>query len=442
MNVQLHVVALYFAFVVLWGLSVDHPLAPLQAFGFLKWVSPVVIGVLALTVLRKARQPINVWGINLALGLLILWVVVSAIANRTPAGLAVAWILLYLKYPLFAVYLNNLSLRPGTAIALLQAVAWFALFLVVEGFTRTALGLYDHPDQISYVLGPHGHFIVGFVCSIAIIYLSAVAFVRRRFWCLALAVGLISVSIPGEIKALTIGGPLLIGVVYAVWARGMRLRIPLVAQLSKAAVGLAGLGLAIGFLFERFADPDTAQILYSLLENLGTWLREGGTLQEARLSRVSTIAEVVQQLRDHPLGLLAGLGPGTTFLAAGDAREGLVGHHSWNQIGMLLADVGVVGLGLYVTLLLSIVAPFWSLARRLPELDDSRRILVVSFGAVGFYYVVLAPLYDLAWRYDGIGYVFFVLASAAYRLQREGRAVEAGAPALGGTFPAPAAGGA
>ena len=419
MQGQRHIVVLYVGFIVLWGLSVDHPDAPLRDYGFLKWFSAWATCLLvATTVAKNARGRLNIYGLSLPVCILMAWVVLSAVRNGSTPGVTLVWLVFHLKYVFFLLYLNNLSLRVETVAVLLRATVILGSLLVVEGYIRTALDLYDHPDQLSSFLGPHGTVNVGFVCCIAIIYLTACALVKRKWSCLLLGFALVSIAVPGEIKALTISGPLMAAVVYFAHARGMSLRIPLAKwTFGCAVVGVVFWGLAL--LYLRFRNPETSVVMLTLIDNFQTWLREGGSLHEAQLNRLSTVAEVVVQLREDPTSFWLGRGPGATF---GSARQFVIEHHSWNQIGKMLADIGVMGTALYVWMLTKLSIPGWRMLKRLGSYEDKHRILILTFAGVSVYYVVVAPMYDQVWRYDAVGFVFFALISGLYRLRMEAQA--------------------
>jgi len=116
--------------------------------------------------------------------------------------------------------------------------------------------------------------------------------------------------------------------------------------------------------------------------------------------------------------LMFGLGPGSALAGGFFGSPGNIFRLLYrtplylNQIGVILAEVGIIGLSVY----------FWMLIRLLRTIvranisieDTNLRILSGSLVGMWVFYAVLGPFYDLVWRHDSSNYIFYFFAAVIY----------------------------
>ena len=72
-------------------------------------------------------------------------------------------------------------------------------------------------------------------------------------------------------------------------------------------------------------------------------------------------------------------------------------------------------------MLIRLALPGLKLIRHLRSFEQRQQVLILTFAGMSVYYIVLSPMYDLVWRYDAVGYVFFLLTGTMYRLAADAR---------------------
>jgi len=316
-----------------------------------------------------------------------------------------------------------------------KVFSWLFLFLVIIQipeciYRYAALGI--TVDHISWTMGPWGHFDLGIYMVYAVALITAFGLVKRFSWLhIAFFAFLFTLALLGEIKAFILSAPVVsVFTIYAVLRQKRRpnekqvLKRLLVVLFPVFFLVLSYCGVAV---WGRI-HPGRSNVLTPFVQNLPAILAHPlSFLQGDKIAhsagRISGGAVVWSYLKKDWGMLMFGLGPGSALAGNFFARPGGVfkmSLRSLNQIGALLAEVGIIGLALYFWMLLRLAHTIVT-ANTVIE-DADLRILSASLVGMWVFYAVLGPFYDQVWRHDAPNYIFYFFAAVIYSSVQNKRA--------------------
>ena len=406
----------------------------LQNYLILRWTTifivPLIIFIQFVKVTGKS-QSLKLSNIALPLGIFIVFSVCSAILNNVALLELLGSLILYIRYPLLFIAFINMDI-PRNVVKIFSRLFLFLVIIQVPEciYRYAALGI--TMDHISWTMGPWGHFDLGIYMVYAVALITAFGLVKGFNWLhIAVFAFLFILALLGEIKAFILSAPVVsVFTIYAVLRQKQR---PNEKQVSKRLLAVLFPVFFLVFSYCTFAvwgkiHYGRSNTLIPFLQNLPVILRHPLSFLQGdeiaySAARISGGAVVWSYLKKDWGMLMFGLGPGSALAGNFLARPGSLFNISapaLNQLGAILAEVGIIGWSLYFWMLLRLLH---TIVRANISIEDTNlRILSASLVGMWFFYAVLGPFYDLVWRHDASSYIFYFFAAVVYNhLQNKSR---------------------
>lgn len=406
----------------------------LEDYLILRWATvfiiPLIVLVQFIKVTGKSRS-LKLSNIALPLAAFAAFSVCSAIFNNVAFLGLLGSLILYIRYPLLFIAFINMDI-PRNVVKIFSRLFLFLVIIQIPEciYRYAALGI--TVDHISWTMGPWGHFDLGIYMVYAVALIAAFGLVKRFSWLhIAVFAFLFTLALLGEIKAFILSAPVVsVFTIYAVLRQKRRpnekqvLKRLLVVLFPVFFLVLSYCGVAVwGRIHPGRSDTLTpfVQNLPAILAHPLSFLQ--GDKMAHSAGRISGGAVVWSYLKKDWGMLMFGLGPGSALAGNFFARPGGLFKMSLpilNQIGALLAEVGIIGLALYFWMLLRLAHTIVT-ANTVIE-DADLRILSASLVGMWVFYAVLGPFYDLVWRHDAPNYILYFFAAVIYNSVQNKRA--------------------
>ncbi len=402
----------------------------LENYLILRWTTvfiiPLIIFIQFIKVTEKS-QSLKLSNIALPLGIFIVFSVCSAIFNNVTPFELLGSLILYIRYPLLFIAFINMDIPKNVVKVFSRLFLFLVAIQIPECIYRYAV-LGVKWDHISWTMGPWGTLDLGVYMIYAVALVIAFSLTKGLKWShFALFALFFMIALLGEIKAFIFSAPVVS--VFTVYAVLQQKQVPNQKQGSKRLLAVL---LPVFFLILFYCCTSgiwekihygSSNTLTSSLQNLLAILKHPLSFVQSdemaySMPRISGGVFIWNYLRKDWHMLMFGLGSGSalagTFLGRpGKLFEMLDSSPLYlNQIGAILAEVGIIGLSLY----------FWMLIRLLRTIlranisieDTNLRILCASLVGMWVFYAVLGPFYDLVWRHDAPNYIFYFFAAVIY----------------------------
>jgi len=346
---------------------------------------------------------------------------ISAFFNKQGIMNLLGYLALYLQYPLFFIVLLNLGISEKMCKVFI-ALFLFLIFLQVPEVILRFLLMGITWDGVSMTLGAWGTYNIGVFSIYAVAFITSHAIVKGvRFSHFVLLGMLLLTAIIGEIKIVILACPFVVFVTLLARYDSRHMRRTYALSLIVISIIVAIL-LAVAYvLWERIyaGQNDLARFLDSVWRIFAQ-----GEFDISRINRIGSVAMLLDFLNDTPLGLLLGLGPGTSlagnfFDFQGKLLELMPESFMITQISATLADVGLLGFAVYFWMFILFFRLLLRVRRQ--ELDTFNKIVVYGSFGVLLFYAVLGPVYNIVWRSDVSSFVFYFIMAYVYLLDRKWR---------------------
>lgn len=401
----------------------------LENYLILRWVTvfiiPLIIFIQFIKMTAKS-QSLKLSNIALPLGIFIVFSVYSAIFNNVALFSLLGSLILYIRYPLLFIVFINMDI-PKNVVKVFSRLFLFLIAIQIPECIYRYVVLGIKWDHISWTMGPWGTLDLGIYMIYAIALIAAFNITKGVKWSYFAVLALFFiVALLGEIKAFIFSAPVVSMI--AVYAVLQQQRVVNQEQGSKRLFAVL---LPVFFLilfYSTFAIwgkiyHGSGNLLTSSLQDLLAILRHPLSFLQSdevaySMPRIGGGVFIWNYLKKEWHMLMFGLGPGSAlagsfFGSPGNIFKVLYGTPLYlNQIGVILAEVGIIGLSIY----------FWMLIRLLHTIvranisieDTNLRILSASLVGMWVFYAVLGPFYDLVWRHDASNYIFYFFAAVIY----------------------------
>jgi hypothetical protein len=391
----------------------------------LRWLTVLIIPVIVFVQFIKAAisgQTIKPTSIALPLCVFVVYYFFTGIFNNVSPIDLMGTIILYIRYPLLFIAMVNMDIKKDIADKFIKLYIVLLILQIPECLYRFMV-LNKHGDNISWSLGPWGAFDLGvyaiYTTSLVIAYASVYGF---RFKFLILLIGLFTLSLIGEIKAFLISVPILsLWVIIMASAQLKSRRIKNVIGFSIViAVFLVVIFNAWGFVHRGSGNSLFLNVgrVVDLVKNPATLLVKDEKM-DVNTSRIFGSTFIWNYIKHDWRMILLGVGPGSLLAGNFSGAPGKLFNlpDYLNQLSVFLGEGGIIGLGLYAWLLITLML---SIKRMHVPRDDYHTIYIRSaWYGMCIYYTFLGPLYDVVWRHDSPNFLFYFIA--AYLISQSGR---------------------
>lgn len=409
----------------------------LEDYRIMRWATVFIIPLIILIQfvrLTGKSQSLKLSNIALPLGAFVAFSVCSGIFNSVTPFELLGSLVLYIRYPLLFIAFINMDIPRNVVRIFSRLFLFLVIIQIPEAIYRyAALGI--TMDHISWTMGPWGTLDLGIYMTYAVAMIVAFNLTKgaklSHFVLLAL---FFIVAFLGEIKAFIFSAPVVsLCIIY------VALQQEQVTSQKQVSRRLLAVLFPVFFLVLFYCTYVLWGKTYhgysstpsSFLQNFLVFLRHPlSSVQSDEIAysapRISAGVFVWNYLKKDWHMLTFGLGPGSAlaghFLGSpGKVFMVLYNYPLYlNQIGAILADVGIIGSFLY----------FWMLIRLLRTIlranisieNTELRVLSTSLAGMWFFYAVLGPFYDLVWRHDASNYIFYFFAAVIYNYVQNKRA--------------------
>jgi hypothetical protein len=383
-----------------------------------RWIGVVLVPLLAAALLlrpRSRQHRLTITPVGVVMCLLAVELTLSALMNGSGGLNLLLAFLMYLRYPLLFVALVSARPADRTFNRVIGVFVALTLLQVPEVLLRF-FEFNVRGDRISFTLGPWGTWSLGVYCVYSLCLIVAAYRFRRLRWLAPMAplviVLLLVPAVLGEIKALLIGGPLVVLVVLAAPRNigGANLRRVAVAGIAVCtAVVLVAAWGSVWVGGQNTLSLYTKQIV--------------DVMSGTHTSRVDTTATRVTATRQAIVSFerygnpVVGTGPGSSLAGNLTGRKGRLPLSAYAvagdvQILALLYDGGVLGLAMYYVMLIACLV----YVLKVMKSHDKSRSAWLGFAGLGMwsFYALLGPWYYLVWRFDASSFMFWLLMAYVY----------------------------
>lgn len=289
-------------------------------------------------------------------------------------------------------------------------------------------------------MGPWATFDLGVYMSYFLAILIALNISKKiRIYYLLFIAAFFTMALFGEIKAFIFAAPIVVVVVcLAALRRPRKAKVMRAFVLGVLLVGcLAGTITMWSVVHSQRGDKFTKLTSPAEREKILSQYKEQrkkynlGSKQERKMDekmykrindipiigwRISPLFKVISNLKDKPSQLLFGLGPGESFAGHFWEEKGKVHDYKIikdNQHSSILADSGLLGLGIFYWMLIALL---WMFIKMNNVFKNSQiRIFIIASIGIWAFYALLGPIYDLVWRHDSSSYIFFFYSAILYK---------------------------
>lgn len=352
--------------------------------------------------------------IFIPLMLIVLCISISAFINGSNLFNTASAFGIYLRYPLLFLVFVNMRIEESVIKKVIQLIIILTLLQIPEVLARHIL--WDiSGDMLSWTLGPWGTFPLGIYCIYSICIVSAIALITGLRWYhpLLLTAFIIPAGI-GEIKMLIICAPI---VLLVVLLKAKKLNI----FVKKGIPLLFAIIMGAWLMYANWEKLAGYDILNSfLLDIKHLFLSTSKSVDPLRINRIGQVFLIWDIISDNFKKILFGFGPGSSLAGNFLDAPGVVDYLKSGPSGQLVAimgDLGILGLILYLGLLLVVLNFAFRYLKEGKE--EWYKALATAFLAMWVFYVVLGPIYNLIWRYDGSSLIFWFVSAVIYKKIKE-----------------------
>jgi hypothetical protein len=392
----------------------------LQKYTFVRWLSYLIIPAFAALVAARAllRGRWRLTGLEPWLAALVLLTIFSGLANHSSPMDVVLSLAIYLRYPLLALALFNLDLRPAAYWRFLRALALLAVALSAEAILNNLL-LGRGGDGTFLSTGTtFGHVSAGLLLTYATCVVCAHGLSTRWRWYHWAFLLLVAITAAiATIRALFFLVPLLPLGIWLVRRRLVGRRwLPLLAVAGLAAVVIWALRLG-----PDLAAPASLFDLPALIQ--------------PRLESVQDVWQVLATTHREWLGFgprsfsPGSLGAVGEMYALELRRHGdyWLANFAMSELTSGFSELGLIGFGVYWLMLAGLLAMALRFRGQfLRQVTDPARrrrvaVLTLAFAGMWLHFAFLGLLYYDVWRLDATSFIFWVTAAAIWVERRDWR---------------------
>lgn len=388
----------------------------LENYLAIKWSTYIIIPLLfaGYFIPRFLKGKWDMTPIIIPLMLIVLCIFLSAFINGSNLLNTASAFGIYLRYPLLFLVFVNMRLEEFVIKKVIHIFLFLTLLQIPEVLARHFF--WDvSGDMLSWTLGPWGTFPLGIYCIYSICITSADALITGLRWYhpLVLTAFMIPAGI-GEIKMLIICAPIVFLVVLLGKTKlniFVKRGVPLLFALIISA-------WLIYANWERLAGYD---ILSTFIDNIKHLFLSGSrSVDPLRINRLGQVFLIWDIISGNLKNLLFGFGPGSSLSGNLLGTPGIVELLKSGPSGQVVAVMGDLGIfGLLLHLVLFLIVLKFALGYLKGAKEESYKVLATAFLAMWAFYVLLGPIYNLIWRYDGGSFIFWFVAAVIYRKIRK-----------------------
>jgi hypothetical protein len=387
-------------------------------FIFARWLTVILIPLIILILLaRRAREPRPFYTTRIFFPILFfsIFTFASGLINKTPMFDIVGYLIIYIRYPLFFMFLADIDI-PYKTIKTFVIMFLVLIYIQIPEVLFRYLALGIKGDEVSWTLGAWGTTNIGIYSMYAMCIILAHGLLKGLRIKHFLGISLFFIpALLGEIKALILITPVL--ALFVIFFTPFRTRTLKYATLLISVFIIA----STSFLVYRNWDLiHKSKGIDSFIQSVYNVANAETTEEERyKVNRLGTFLEIYNAVSMNPTNLIWGFGPGSSLTGGFSKRSGRVitefisEGSPLNQYGATIGDVGIIGLLLYLWILISV----WRMIPRAgpvvnPTLYD---ILHVAFPGLWFFYTILSPFYHTVWRYDASSYIFYFVVAVLFQ---------------------------
>jgi len=400
-------------------------------FIFARWLTVILIPLIILIIVtRRTRENRPFYTTKLFFPILFftMFTFASGLINKTPVFDIVGYLVIYIRYPVFFVFLVDIKI-PYKTIKTFVIMFLVLIYIQVPEVLIRYLTLGIRGDEVSWTLGTWGTTNIGIYSMYAMCIILAHGILKGLRAKHFLGISLFFIpALLGEIKALIMIAPIMALIV--IFFAPFRTRVLKYATLIIAVFIVASVSFLVyknwGFIHKSKGIDGFIQSVYNVA------YAEMTEEERYKINRLGTLLEIYNAVSVNPTNLIYGFGPGASLTGGFSKRTGRVitefisEGSPLNQYGATIGDVGVVGLLLYLWILINV----WRLIPRAgpvanPALYD---ILNVAFPGLWFFYTFLGPFYHTMWRFDASSYIYYFIVAVLFQKFVLMKNVETAAP--------------
>jgi len=393
----------------------------LENFIIVRWLTSILIpGILIIQLIKMlaSHQRFKMTPVAVPLLIFIVYYMACGIINNTGIIDIAGSLVLYVRYPLLLIIFVNLDIDDKVMKTFLILFFIFMVLQIPECILRYLL-LGVRGDRISMSLGPWGAFDLGVYSIYSIALVIAYNSVKGiKITHLIFCVFLFIIAMLGEIKAFIISIPII--AIAIIYFSGQN------QQMRKRILSIA---LPIFLFFVAFyiysiwgsVQKDSKSAFGFYINKIVNVITNPGVLLESQQldtqsSRVFGLAFVWDYLKNKPINLLFGVGPGSMLAGNFSGQPGKIYDvpQYLNQVSIILGELGIIGFVLYLIFLITLLFLFIQVTKS----SKNPTVNIIGSALIGMwiYYTFLGPFYDLVWRHDSPNFVFYTLS--AYIISR------------------------